>query len=68
MRITKIVVTLGPATDSEQAIRQLVQAGVNVFRLNASHGTHEEHGRRVQWVRAVTAEYSPNGGGLWLKK
>ena len=43
MRRTKIVATVGPASRSPQTLERLVQAGVNVFRLNFSHGTHEEH-------------------------
>ncbi|MEO6872121.1 MAG: pyruvate kinase, partial [Chthoniobacterales bacterium] len=45
MRRTKIVVTLGPASSSPEVIRQLVQAGMDVARLNFSHGTHEDHKR-----------------------
>ncbi len=56
MRNTKIVATLGPATDSEERIRQLIEAGVNVFRLNVSHGTQQEHGRRIQIVRKLSEE------------
>jgi len=48
---TKIVATLGPATDSEEAIGRLIDAGVDVFRLNFSHGTLEQHGRTLQRVR-----------------
>jgi len=50
---TRIVATLGPATDSEERIRALIDAGVDVVRLNFSHGTHEEHGRRIAAVRRV---------------
>ena len=46
MRKTKIICTLGPATDSPEMLARLIAAGANVFRLNMSHGTHE-------WVRAV---------------
>lgn len=53
---TKIVATLGPASSSKEAIRALVEAGADVFRLNFSHGTHEEHRRRVAWVREVEKE------------
>jgi len=55
MARTRIVATLGPATDSEERIRGLIDAGVDVVRLNFSHGTHEEHGRRIAIVRAVAA-------------
>jgi pyruvate kinase len=56
MARTRIVATLGPATDSADAIRGLVEAGVDVFRLNFSHGTHEEHARRIRWIREVAAD------------
>jgi pyruvate kinase len=55
MARTRIVATLGPATDSEERIRALIDAGVDVVRLNFSHGTHEEHGRRIAIVRKVAA-------------
>ena len=51
MRHTKIVATLGPATDTEEAIEALVDAGVDVFRLNFSHGTHEAHQAAFARVR-----------------
>ncbi len=54
-RKTKIIATLGPAVDSEEAIERLVDAGMNVARLNFSHGTHEDHARRFEWVRRVAA-------------
>jgi pyruvate kinase len=53
---TKIVATLGPASDSEAAIRQLLFAGVDVFRLNASHSTQAEHAGRIRIIRQVAAE------------
>ncbi|MFN4073771.1 MAG: pyruvate kinase [Thermus sp.] len=53
---TKIVATLGPASDSKEAIRALAEAGADVFRLNFSHGTHEDHRKRVAWVREVEKE------------
>ncbi len=52
LRHAKIVCTLGPATDSVQAISALVDAGMDVARLNFSHGTHDEHARRAATVRA----------------
>jgi len=53
MRKAKIVATIGPACDSEQALESLVKAGINVARLNFSHGTHEQHAARVSAIRAV---------------
>ena len=51
MRYTKIICTLGPSTDTEEAITQLLQAGMNVARLNFSHGTHEFHARMISLLR-----------------
>jgi len=53
---TKIVCTLGPSTSTPEAIRALVEAGMNVARLNFSHGTHEQHAQRIAMVRAVAQE------------
>jgi pyruvate kinase len=53
MRKTKIVATLGPVTDSLEMIEKLILAGVNVFRFNFSHSTHEYHGENLKRVRAV---------------
>jgi len=50
---TRIVATLGPASSSEDGIRALVEAGVDVFRVNFSHGTHAEHAARIAAVRRV---------------
>jgi pyruvate kinase len=52
-RKTKLVCTLGPATGSPEAIRQLVEAGMDVARLNFSHGTHEEHEALIRTIRKV---------------
>lgn len=51
MRRTKIVCTIGPASDTNERIQQLLHAGMNVARLNFSHGTHEEHGKRIQALK-----------------
>ncbi len=56
MRHTKIVATIGPATSGEPAIRSLIAAGVDVCRLNFSHGTHEAHGAAVRLIRAAADE------------
>jgi len=53
---TKIVATLGPATDREEAIRPLVRAGVDVFRLNFSHGDHTSHGELIDTIRRVARD------------
>lgn len=56
-RRTKIVATLGPATDEPGVLEQLVIAGVNVFRLNFSHGTAADHIRRAQQTRELARKY-----------
>lgn len=56
MSRTRIVCTLGPATASEERIRALIRAGMNVARINFSHGTLVEHGQRVEIIRRVAAQ------------
>jgi pyruvate kinase len=56
MRRTKIVATLGPSTNSLERIAGLIRAGMNVARLNFSHGTHTEHAERITMVRQASAE------------
>ena len=56
LRRTKIVCTLGPATRSAEKIRELMDAGLNVARLNFSHGTHTEHNQSIRWLRNLTRE------------
>lgn len=56
MRKTKIVCTIGPASESKEMLEKLVQAGMNVARLNFSHGDFEEHGARVKTIREVSRE------------
>ena len=51
LRRTKIVATLGPATDDPKVLDEVIAAGVDVVRLNMSHGSYEEHERRAKWVR-----------------
>jgi pyruvate kinase len=55
-RRTKIVVTLGPATSDRNMIEQLVNAQVDVVRLNFSHGSHEEHSERISLIREISEE------------
>ncbi len=56
MRKTKIVCTLGPSTDSEDILRQMMLAGMNVARCNFSHGTYEDHQRRMDLVKKLRDE------------
>ncbi len=53
MRKTKIICTIGPACDNEETLTAMCKAGMNVARLNFSHGSHEEHLRRIQLVKKV---------------
>jgi len=53
MRKTKIVVTLGPVTANEEMVTKLILRGVNVFRLNFSHGDHEVHSESIKLIRSV---------------
>lgn len=55
MRKTKIVCTIGPASESPERLEQLIDAGMNVARLNFSHGDHEEHLLRIKAIRKVAA-------------
>ncbi|HEY4411587.1 MAG TPA: pyruvate kinase [Gaiellaceae bacterium] len=55
-RRTKIVATLGPASESPERLRALIAAGMDAARLNLSHGTHAEHAERAERVRAIAAE------------
>lgn len=54
--LTKIVATLGPASDSKEMIGKLVDAGANLFRLNFSHGTHERHALVIKLIRQIEEE------------
>lgn len=54
---TKIVATVGPSTDSYEAVLDLIRNGANGLRLNFSHGTHAEHGQRIKWIRKASKEF-----------
>ena len=56
-RFTKIVATLGPASSTTERLRTLFEAGADVFRLNFSHGQHEDHRQRVEQLRALEKEF-----------
>ncbi len=60
MRKTKIVCTIGPASESVENLTKLVNAGMNVMRLNFSHGDFEEHGGRIKNIREVTKNTGKN--------
>ena len=63
-RRTKIVATIGPATESEEIISELIKAGVTTFRLNFSHGDHEDHAERIKIIRKVSNDLDLNIGIL----
>lgn len=56
MKKTKIVATIGPASESEEMLKKLIAQGVNVCRLNFSHGSHEEHQVRIDAIKKVREE------------
>ena len=58
LRSAKIVSTLGPSSDTEMVIRSLFETGVDIFRLNFSHGTHEEHKNRIDIIRNLERDYN----------
>lgn len=58
MKKTKMVCTLGPASDSKEILTKMIQGGLNVARLNFSHGSHEEHAARIQRIKEVRKELS----------
>jgi pyruvate kinase len=57
---TKIICTLGPASESETVIRKMTLAGMDVVRLNFSHGSHKEHAERIEIVRRINRKYHRN--------
>lgn len=61
---TKIIATLGPASNNAETLTEMVKAGLDVCRLNFSHGTHDEHEKNIQLVRKVAAEQKTNLGVL----
>src|SRR5215211_9299039 len=63
-RKAKIVATIGPACQSESTLEKLVRAGVNVARMNFSHGTHDQHAERIACIRRVTERLGVSVGIL----
>jgi pyruvate kinase len=64
LRRTKIVATIGPATNSPEVLRSLIEAGATTLRLNFSHGTHEDHQRNIRLIRQVSFELNQPVGIL----
>lgn len=65
---TKIVCTIGPASESLETLVQLLQNGMNVARLNFSHGTQEEHGRRIDTIRKASQLTEFRWQLCWIQK
>ncbi len=61
---TKIVATVGPACDSEEMLRKLIETGVDIFRLNFSHGTHDVHATTIDRIDKINAELGTHVGIL----
>lgn len=57
---TKIVATIGPATSSKEMLRKIILAGVDVCRVNMSHGTHEQHKQVIEDIRSINKEFNSN--------
>ncbi|MFN8688649.1 MAG: pyruvate kinase, partial [Cyclobacteriaceae bacterium] len=57
---TKIVATVGPASNSKEMLRALIKEGVDIFRLNFSHGKHEDHQKVIDFVRELNHEMGTN--------
>ena len=53
---TKILATIGPSSSTKEQIEKLIDAGADAFRVNFSHGTHEEHKERVAYIRKLEKE------------
>ena len=56
MRKTKIICTIGPACEDSDTLREMCHAGMNMARLNFSHGTHEEHQKKIDLVKKIRKE------------
>ena len=60
MKKTKIVATLGPASSTREVIKQMMEEGMNVCRLNSSHGSHEDHKKSIDIIRELNDETGLN--------
>ena len=68
MRKTKIVCTIGPACSSEEVLKEMCLAGMNVARLNFSHGTHEQHRENIERIKRVREELGLQSQSCWIRK
>ena len=62
MRKTKIICTLGPSTDSPEILEAMMKSGMDVARFNFSHGTHEDHKRRLEMLKGLRKKTEHPGG------
>ena len=60
IKMTKVICTIGPKSESEEMLTSLVESGMNVMRLNFSHGDYEEHGSRITRIRNVMKKTGKN--------
>ena len=60
LKKAKIIATIGPASRSKEMLWKLYQTGANVFRLNFSHGSHEDHLETIKWIRELNEEHGSN--------
>lgn len=58
MQKTKMIFTIGPTSESEEMLSELIKAGMNAARLNFSHGDHEEHGNRIELIKKLRTKYN----------
>ena len=58
MRKTKIICTIGPASENPEILSQIIEAGMNVSRHNFSHGDHEEHAARINLVKELAKKHN----------
>ena len=58
MRKTKIICTIGPASEKREILSQIIEAGMNVSRHNFSHGDHAEHAERINLVKELAKEHN----------
>lgn len=58
LRATKIIATVGPSSSALEQLQELAEAGVNLFRLNFSHGSHEEHQQRIEAIREIEKKHA----------